>query len=75
MKNSILCIGGIYQHYKGPKYKVHSIVKHSETLNELVMYETLHHNAEGSHWVRPMEMFLESILIDGVQKPRFRLVD
>lgn len=69
-----LIIGGIYEHYKGKRYKVHGVVRHSETLEELVYYECLYKNDSGQMWVRPMEMFLGPINIDGVVRPRFRLV-
>jgi hypothetical protein len=71
---SELVIGGLYQHYKGNKYKVHGVVKHSETLEELVLYETLYENKEGKMWVRPKKMFLEWIRINGKEVPRFELL-
>jgi hypothetical protein len=70
-----LKLGGLYKHYKGKMYKVHQIVRHSETLEELVFYETLHPNDLGTWWVRPVEMFLETVEIDGVVQPRFQLQD
>ena len=62
--------GGIYQHYKGQKYKLIEVVRHSETLEELVLYEALYKNDLGNFWVRPKKMFFEK-LPDGT--PRFRL--
>lgn len=62
---------GIYQHYKGPQYRVLEVVRHSETLEELVAYECLYENELGNFWVRPKTMFLEN-LEDGT--PRFKLV-
>ena len=41
---------GIYQHYKGPKYRVLGVVRHSETLEELVHYECLYDNPGGQFW-------------------------
>jgi hypothetical protein len=70
---SELVIGGHYEHYKGMPYKVHGVVRHSETLEELVLYETLYENKNGKMWVRPKEMFLEHIEINGKLTPRFRL--
>lgn len=64
--------GGVYQHYKGPRYKVIDVVRHSETLEELVLYETLYENDLGKLWVRPKDMFLEN-LPDGT--PRFKYVE
>ena len=64
---------GIYQHYKGNRYEVLGLAKHSETEEELVVYKQLY----GSHavWVRPLAMFVESVLIDGQNKPRFALIE
>ena len=62
---------GIYQHFKGKKYKVHGLVKHSETLEDLVLYEALYENALGKMWVRPKEMFLEEVEVEGKKVPRF----
>lgn len=69
---SIVC--GLYEHYKGQRYRVHGVVRHSETLEELVLYETLYENDLGKMWVRPKAMFLESVEIGGVLQPRFRLI-
>jgi hypothetical protein len=65
---------GLYKHYKGKLYKVTGIVKHSETLEDLVSYECLYENELASHWVRPIAMFLETVNIDGIEKPRFEYV-
>lgn len=66
---------GTYQHYKGKKYLVLGTAKHSETLEELVVYVTLHDNKESSLWVRPLKMFLENVLVDGKQVERFKKID
>jgi hypothetical protein len=66
--------GGIYRHYKGKLYRVHHLVRHSETLDELVYYETLYDNPAGRFWVRPHSMFLETVIVDGVSTPRFAYV-
>ncbi len=68
-------VGGIYAHYKGKRYRVHGIVRRSESLEELVLYETLYENELGKMWVRPKAMFLESVEINGVRVPRFQLTD
>lgn len=62
---------GLYQHYKGPLYNVLGTVRHSETLEELVLYECEYEHELGKVWVRPKKMFLENVLIDGTQRPRF----
>lgn len=60
---------GIYEHYKGDKYEVIGLARHSETEEELVVYRALY----GDHglWVRPYQMFVERVTIDGEQVPRF----
>lgn len=68
-------LGAVYQHYKGKKYRVHRLVRHSETLEELVFYETLYQCEMGNFWVRPKTIFLESVEVDGEWRPRFKLVD
>lgn len=65
-------VGGLYQHFKGFRYKVLNIARHSETLEELVVYQALY--GEGGIWVRPLSMFLENVTRDGQTQPRFTLV-
>lgn len=61
---------GIYEHYKGKLYQVYGVCRHSETEEEMVVYRTLY--GDYSLWVRPYQMFCESICIDGITRPRFR---
>lgn len=70
-----LVIGGTYVHYKNKRYKVTGIARHSETLEEMVIYEALYENDLGKTWVRPLKMFTEEIEIAGYKGPRFRFVD
>ena len=63
---------GLYQHYKGPQYRVFSVARHSETEEEVVFYQALY--GDYGFWVRPLSMFLESVEVDGEQVPRFALV-
>jgi len=65
---------GIYQHYKGNKYLVLSVVKHTETLEDMVLYITLYENEMSKMWVRPLEMFLEEIEFEGRKMPRFTFI-
>ena len=67
--------GGLYQHYKGQMYRVHDVVKHSETLEDLVLYECLYENVLGKMWVRPKKMFLEPVLVDSHSVPRFKFIE
>jgi RimJ/RimL family protein N-acetyltransferase len=67
-----LYIGSTYKHYKGNKYVVVGVAKHSETLEELVVYRACHDDDD--LWVRPKEMFLEDVEVDGKKMPRFELV-
>lgn len=64
---------GIYEHYKGNRYRVMAVAKHSETLEELVVYQALY--ADRSYWVRSLAMFIEDVIIDGQTKPRFRFLN
>jgi len=63
---------GIYKHYKGNRYKVHFISKHSETLKEFVIYEALYNNSESKFWSRPIELFIDEIEWEGKMVPRFK---
>ncbi|MFZ2038775.1 MAG: DUF1653 domain-containing protein [Minisyncoccia bacterium] len=66
---------GVYKHSKtGNLYKVHFIAKHSETLEDLVVYETLYDNPRSKYWVRPLAMFEELVTIDEKQVPRFQFI-
>jgi len=67
-----IVIGGIYEHFKKKRYKILSIARHSETLEELVVYQALY--GEGGVWVRPVAMFLETVSADGEVFPRFKFV-
>jgi hypothetical protein len=60
---------GRYRHYKGGEYDVLGCVRHSETLEPLVLYRALY--GAGGLWVRPQAMFFESVVVDGVAQPRF----
>ncbi len=66
---------GIYKHYKGQKYKVICLARHSETLEELVVYEALYENKISKFWVRPKEIFLAKVEIDGKKIKRFKFLE
>ena len=65
---------GKYRHYSGKEYKVIGLVRHTETLEVLVLYQALYNSSEfgaDQLWVRPKQLFLEPVVIDGVVTPRF----
>jgi hypothetical protein len=72
MPKEDVVIGGLYIHYKNKRYRVTGVARHSETLEEMVVYEALYENDLGKLWVRPKAMFLEYIQVPGYQGPRFR---
>ena len=67
---------GIYEHYKGKQYEVIGVARHSETLEELVVYRALYETEFGpeSLWIRPLTMFLSEVDIGGEKVSRFRYV-
>ncbi len=64
---------GKYRHYKGNEYTVLYIGKHSETLEEMVVYQAMY----GDHgiWVRPASMWNESVEKDGKIYRRFEYIE
>lgn len=69
---------GIYKHYKGKNYRVIGLAKHSETLEELVVYKPLYKTEEFDidlMWVRPKKMFFEDVIINGKKIPRFKYIN
>ena len=67
---------GFYEHFKGKPYEVLGMARHSETLEPMVVYKALYKGdfPEGSLWVRPLEMFKETVAVNGLRVPRFRFV-
>ena len=63
---------GIYRHYKGNRYKVPGVATHSETREKLVVYQALY--ADYSIWVRPLDMFVGFVEVNGVRQKRFTLI-
>lgn len=63
---------GVYEHYKGQLYEVLGLARHSESLEELVVYKALYQVEGKNLWVRPVAMFLEEALVEGKMVPRFR---
>ncbi len=65
---------GKYRHYKGGEYVVLGIAKHSETLEDYVIYEATYKNDVSKLWIRPMKMFLENVKKDGKLVKRFEYI-
>jgi hypothetical protein len=63
---------GRYRHYKGNEYEVIGVAKHSEDETELVVYRPLY--GDKGLWVRPLQMFMETVQVDGKTKPRFEYI-
>ncbi len=65
---------GLYRHYKGGLYRLVGIARHSESLEDMVVYQALY--GEHGLWVRPLGMWEEEVTVNGLTQPRFaRLPD
>lgn len=64
----------LYRHYKNKLYKYLGLTKHSETLEDLVLYQPLENNPSKDLWVRPKDNFFSTVEIDGLNKLRFEPV-
>lgn len=64
---------GRYRHFKGREYEVLGVAKHSETMEDMVVYRALY--GEGGLWVRPLSMWNEEVERDGYKGPRFARLD
>ena len=60
---------GLYRHYKGQIYQVMHLARHSETREWLVVYQALY--GDYGWWVRPADMFVQEVEINGKRVPRF----
>lgn len=63
---------GTYRHFKGNEYRLIGMARHSETLEEMVVYQALY--GEGGIWVRPARMWSETVERDGYCGPRFAYI-
>ena len=66
-----ISIGKTYRHYKGNVYKIIALAKHSETTEDMIVYQAVEH---GDIWVRPKSMWNEEVLVDGKRVLRFCLI-
>ena len=64
---------GLYRHFKGNLYRLLYVAKHSETLEEMVVYQALY--GDMGIWVRPAAMWNEHVERDGYRGPRFEPVE
>ena len=63
---------GLYQHFKGNRYRVLGVARHSETLEDMVVYQALYGKKE--LWVRPAGMFFEYVKVGGKKVRRFKFL-
>ena len=63
-------IGKLYKHYKGNLYKIIGFAKNSETLENMIIYQSIN---TGENWVRPYKMWNE--MVDNKGTLRFKLMD
>ena len=63
---------GKYRHFKGMEYEVIGVAKHSETLEEMIVYRALY--GDGGLWVRPAAMWNETVERDGKTYQRFTYI-
>ena len=66
---------GEYEHYKGKKYRVLGIGRHTEADEYFVVYAPLYgHDGQPDIWLRPYQMFIGTVVVDGQVIPRFKHV-
>lgn len=68
---------GKYRHYKNKDYEVIAVWKHSDNLEDFVVYQALYDSEEFGNnavWVKPMKNFTENVIIDWETVPRFRYI-
>jgi hypothetical protein len=63
----------VYRHYKGNEYRVLMLATHTETGEELVIYQALY--GENKVWARPTSMFTNDVTVNGETLPRFSVVE
>lgn len=64
---------GRYRHFKGNEYELLFVARHSETMEEMVVYRALY--GERGLWVRPASMWNETVVRDGKTYQRFTKID
>ena len=66
-----ITVGKIYKHYKGNVYKIIAFAKHSETCEDMIVYQNVD---KGDIWTRPKSMWNEEVEVDGKKVLRFSLI-
>ena len=66
---------GKYKHFKGKIYEAIAVAKHSETLEDYVVYKSCYDNKISQFWIRPLEMFLETVEYKGRKVSRFKFIN
>lgn len=66
-----ITVGKIYKHYKGNVYKIIALAKHSETCEDMIVYQNVD---KGDIWTRPKSMWSEEVEVDGKKVLRFSLI-
>ena len=78
MSSKLKIAPGIYEHYKGRRYKVIGIARHSENpKQQFVVYRALYDSKDfgpNQIWIRPLDMFIEDVEVDSKTRPRFKLI-
>lgn len=62
---------GLYRHYKGQTYEVIGVARHSESLEQLVVYKATYQKEGENLWVRPYAMFTGTLTVEGQTVKRF----
>jgi hypothetical protein len=63
---------GLYRHFKGMEYLVEEVARHSETMEAFVVYQALY--GDCGLWIRPLNMFKETVIVGGEEIPRFQWI-
>lgn len=66
-------VAGTYRHYKGNEYEVIGVGTHTESEEKMVIYKGLY--APYETWLRPYDMFFETVEVDGETVPRFAKIE